>query len=415
MTDTTALSQRRAVITGLGAVTPLATDVETLWTRLTAGERGIKPITKFDPTGLRNENAGEIRDWSFTPSDFNLTDTPDEAAQFLLQAASEAFADAGLDREPCPSDPDHHTGAVLATNFAGMTSWDAYMNSVLGGVPDPSAFSGFAFEHALGQVSRVFGMGGPCSVVSMACASGTAAVGLARDEIARGNAEIMLAAGYDSLSPTLLSGLSLLRTITDDDLRPFSANRSGTLFGEGSAALVVESYDHAVRRGAKIYCEVLGHWQNNNAYHLTAPDSGGAGMARALGKALHVSGVDPETIDHINAHGTGTEYHDVAETEAIKKVLGDRAYEVTVVSIKGSLSHLMGAAGAIEAVATALSVAHQKVPPTTNYSEPDPECDLDYVIEGTREQLIRNAASISAGIGGDNACTVFGAVSENKR
>lgn len=415
MAATTATPQRRAVITGLGAVTPLGTGVDTFWTHLTAGERGIRPITKFNPEGLRNEKAGEIRDWSFAPSDFNLADAPDEAAQFLLQAASQAFADAGLERHFCPSDIDPHTGTVLATNFAGMTAWDAYMNSVLDGAPDAAAFSGFGFDHALGQVARVFGMGGPCSVTSMACASGTAAVGIARDEIVRGNAEVMLAGGYDSLSPTLLSGLSLLRTITDDDLRPFSANRSGTLFGEGSAALVVESYEHAVRRGTKIYCEVLGHWQNNNAYHLTAPDSGGAGMARALSKALEVSGVDPAAIDHINAHGTGTEYHDVAETEAIKTVLGDHAYEVTVVSIKGALSHLMGAAGAIEAVTTALSIAHQRVPPTTNYSEPDPECDLDYVTGGAREQQIRNAASISAGIGGDNACVVFGAVPENNQ
>lgn len=226
--------------------------------------------------------------------------------------------------------------------------------------------------------------------------------------IRQGQAKVMLVGGYDSLAPSHLSGLSLLRTMTDDDIRPFSANRSGTLFGEGAAVLMLESLDHARRRGARCYCEVLGAWQNNNAYHLTAPDAGGAGMARVLAGALHKAGVAPGQVQHVNAHGTGTEYHDVAETEAIKSVLGSAAYEATVVSIKGALSHLMGAAGAVEGLVAALSVHHQKVPPTTNYGEPDPACDLDYVTDGCREQSTQYAASISAGIGGDNACIVLG-------
>jgi len=358
---------------------------------------------------LRNENAGQINDWRFEPSKFGLDKQPDEAAQFLLTAAAEAVADAGMDCRLCPSgEPAARAGVVLATNFGGSLSWESYMASLLAGTPSVAAFGDFSFHSALATVCGAFAIGGPATQLSVACASGTGAIGYGAEFIRTGQADVVLAGGYDSLAPSQLSGLSLLRTMTDDDIRPFSANRSGTLFGEGAGVLVLEDLALARERGARIYCEVLSSWQNNNAYHLTAPDSGGAGMARVLQTALQKAKVAPDELQHINAHGTGTEYHDVAETEAIKAVLGAAAYNVTVVSIKGAISHLMGAAGAVEGVVTALSLCHQTVPPTTNYGELDPACDLDYVTAGAREQYIERAASISAGIGGDNACVIFG-------
>ena len=401
--------RNRAVITGLGAVTCLEGGVEGLWEGLLAGRRGLSEFVKFDPAGLRNSLCGQVRDWGFKPAEFGLEEAPDEAAQFLLVAAAEAIADAGLsDRVHPGCKCVQELGVVLASNFAGAVSWEQYLASVLAKEPSPEQFVQFSFGNALSLCRRAFGAGGPMSQLSMACASGTACIGLAAELIADGRAEVVIAGGYDSLAASPLSGLSLLRTITDDDLYPFSANRSGTLFGEGAGVLIIESLAHAQARGARCYCELLGSWQNNNAYHLTAPDEGGAGMARVLAGATRKAGVAPERVGHINAHGTGTEYHDVAETQAIKSVLGAAAYEATVVSIKGAISHLMGAAGSVEGIVAALSVFHQLVPPTVNYGEPDPECDLDYVVDGRREQRIDYAASISAGIGGDNACIILG-------
>ncbi len=401
----------QVVITGIGAVTPLGIGKDALWEGLLAGRRGLSRITKFDPSGLRNERAGQVNDWHFDACRFALDQHPDEATQFLLTALGEAVADADLTEQLSPrSEPQPEVGCVLGSNFGGSMSWETYVASVIAGEPSPAAFGDFAFHRAIDTVAATFAVGGPSAQVSMACASGTAAIAHAAGLIRTGQADIVLVAGYDSLAPSHLSGLSLLHTISDDDLYPFSANRSGTIFGEGAGALVLESAGHARRRNARCYCEVLGAAQNNNAYHLTAPDAGGAGMAKVLANAIGDARIRPDQINHINAHGTGTEYHDVAETQAIKQVLGPAAYETTVVSIKGATLHLMGASGAVEGLVTALSIFHQTVPPTTNYAEPDPECDLDYVIEGARQQSIQHAASISAGIGGDNACVVFGRI-----
>ncbi|MHB8995431.1 MAG: beta-ketoacyl synthase N-terminal-like domain-containing protein [Armatimonadota bacterium] len=392
---------KRVVVTGLGAVTPLGIGVETFWRRLIAGERGLRPITRFDPAGLRNVLGGQVWDWSFDPAKYGLSEAPDVATQFLLRATWEALDQAGMtERSGC--------GAVLSTNFGGATAWEDYCRGYLAGEPTVD-FAEFEFHAALKHVREVFELGGPLSLLSIACASGAASIGYAFDLIRSGKAQAMIAGGHDALSPTPLSGLSVLHTMTPDDIRPFSADRSGTLFGEGAAVLVLESLESAQRRGATALAEVLGSWQNNNAYHLTAPDKGGAGMARVLGGALDDARLPAENIDYINAHGTGTKPHDVAETEAIKSVLGAHAYEIPVSSIKGSIAHLMGAAGAIEAIATVQSIGTGIVPPTVNYRERDPECDLDYVIGEAREMVVRYATTISAGVGGSNACVVFGA------
>ncbi|MGC9319945.1 MAG: beta-ketoacyl-[acyl-carrier-protein] synthase family protein [Armatimonadota bacterium] len=399
---------RRAVITGMGVVSCLGRDLRAFWEGLVENRSGIGTIDRFDPDGLRNATAGQVRDLDFRPADFGLEAAPDLATQFLLVAAREALVSAGM--APA-TERDPSFGAVYATNFGGSNAWEDYVAGLLDGQVRAGSFEEFAFGQAAEHACEAFGIGGPCTLLSVACASGSAAIGAALDIIRLGEAEAVLVGCHDALAPTPLSGLSVLRTMTDEMIRPFSADRSGTLFGEGGAALVIEERGRARERGAKIVCEVLGWAENNNAYHITAPDQGGAGMTRVVREALEDAGIAPATIDYVNAHGTGTQPHDPAEVQAIKAVLGERAHQIPVSSIKAAVGHMMGAAGAAEAIATAMAITEGIVPPTLNYSEPDPECDLDHVPNESRPAEVNRAISISAGIGGNNACVVLGAVS----
>lgn len=400
--------KQRAVITGMGVVSCLGRDLQAFWHGLVENRSGIAPIDRFDPTGLRNENAGQVRDFDFVPAAFGLDEPPDLATQFLLLAAREAVVRSAL----VPADErDPGLGAVFATNFGGCNAWEDYVAGLLAGEVRERAFAEFGFHRAAEHACRAFGIGGPCLLLSVACASGGAALGAALDLIRNGAARVVLVVGYDALAPTPLSGLSVLRTMTDEMIRPFSADRSGTIFGEGAAALVVEELEHARERGARLIAEVLGWAENNNAYHVTAPDQDGAGMTRVVRDAIADARVDPRTIDYVNAHGTGTPPHDPAEVQAVKAVLGERAYEVPMSSIKAAVGHMMGAAGAAEAVATCMTITEGIIPPTLNYREPDPACDLDHVPNESRRGEVRRAISISAGIGGNNSCVVLGAVS----
>ncbi len=396
--------QRDAVITGVGVVSALGVGAEEFWRALIRGERGIRRITRFDPTGLRNEKAGEVVGFEFDSAEFGLAAEPDLATQFALTAASEALDDAGIQPGALGS---RRCGAVLATNFGGADRWEPYVQSFLDGLPDPAAFDAFLFDAAARAFLEAFSLGGPVRVLSLACSSGTVAIGLAADLVRAGLCDVCLAGGHDCLALTPLAGLSALRTITPDDIRPFSANRSGTLFGEGAAYVVVEEAEMAERRGATVYGRIAGWWQNNNGYHLTAPDPDAEGLRLVIEACLRRAGWQPEAVDYINAHGTGTEYHDPAETAAIKAVLGQRAHEIPVSSIKAATGHTMGAAGAVEAVATLLAIRDQIAPPTANYGPPDPACDLDYVPGQGRPAKIDKALSISSGIGGNNACIAF--------
>jgi 3-oxoacyl-(acyl-carrier-protein) synthase len=396
------------VVTGLGAVSCLGPDVESLWRGLLEGRSGIGPITKFDTTGYRNDRGGEVTDFQFQPADFGIPaeEALDEATQFVLVASAEALADSGL---AFPLARPERVGLVFSTNFGGAAAWEWFVeNPDLGGPgPTTALFRQFAFHSAADQAACSFGLRGPTLTLSNSCSSGTSALGYAADLIRHGRAEVMLAGGYDTLSPSSLSGLSALRTLTAEEIRPFDRNRSGTLFGEGAGVLVLEGRAHAEARGARIYAELVGYGMNNNAYHLTAPDKGGEGLVQVMRRALADAQVLPEEIDYVNAHGTGTQYHDAAETQALKAVLGNHAYRIPVSSIKAATAHPMAAAGTLEAIASVLAIRDGMVPPTLHYETPDPECDLDYVPNVARPATVHCVLSISSGIGGNNAAVIF--------
>ncbi|OPZ81909.1 MAG: 3-oxoacyl-(acyl-carrier-protein) synthase 2 [bacterium ADurb.Bin429] len=392
-----------------------------MWHAVAAGRSGLAPMARWDPTGLRNPRMGEVKE-------FPWDDEHDEATQFALYAAGQALADAGLigsENGDCPPDcrevviykPSTGTvpiftriSLVSSTNFGGASAWEQYLACLRAGAVDAETaelFTEFVFSRTADLIRERHGLAGPTRVLSLSCSSGTAAIGQGLDLIRLGKADAVLCEGHDSLAVPSLAGLSILRTITAEELRPFDARRSGTIFGEGCGALVLESLESAQGRGATIYGEVLGYAVNNNAYHLTAPDKAGDGIVAVLREALRDAGVPGDSIDYVNAHGTGTAYFDVTETKAVKAVLGDRAYQIPMSSIKPSIGHMMAAAGSAEAIATLCALREGAIPPTLNLEQPDPECDLDYVPGIARKTAIRTALSISSGIGGNNAAVVL--------
>lgn len=394
----------RVLITGMGCVCPLGNDVPTFWDALVNGKSGIDELTKIDPAGLRNTHGGEVRGLRW--SDYGEEGDCDEATQFAVAATHEAIADAQISLMDL-----ENAGIVFSTNFGGAASWEAACD--IAPQAEAELFEQFTLENAADYVAREWGIQGPRITLSNACSSGASAIGAACDWLRLGRAQIALCGGHDGLGLSSLAGLSIMRTITPELCRPFDANRNGTIFGEGAAVLVLETWESAHRRNAKVYGEVLGWACNNNAYHLTAPDKNGAGLAAVMQQALKNAGVKPEEVDYINAHGTGTKYNDLAETLAIKTVFGARAADIPVSSIKATTSHTMGAAGALEAIATTQALLNQRIPPTLNYHTPDPECDLDYVPNEARSATLRIALSNSSGIGGNNASLVIGVVEQS--
>ncbi len=378
------------VVTGIGLVCALGVGREHCWRRLVNGESGLRPMTRNDPTGLRNALAGEVPEDQWLRTAAAALPRPQG---YAAEACAEALAQAGLTADGGRFDG----GMVFATNFGGQQAWSA-------GAEPVERFAGLDFHAPAATWSAT----GPVLTLSNACSSGTHAVGLAADWVRLGFAEAVVACGFDELDVFCLAGLSILHTITAETIRPFDRHRSGTLFGEGAAALLIESDAHAAARGAVPLATVLGYGVNNNAYHMTAPDQGGEGMIAAIRRALEQAGLPPAAVAHVNAHATGTEYHDPAETAAIRAVLGDLADRVPVTAIKAATGHPMGAAGAIEAAACVLAVRDGVIPPTLNLSEPDPLCDLDCVTGGARAAEIGVALSVSAGLGGNNAAVLLG-------
>ncbi len=381
---------RRVVITGLGVVNALGVGCDRFWRRLVAGESGLRAMARMPAAGLRNDLAGEVPADEWAEQE---PAAPPSARGFAAYAAAEAAAQAGLSLTPWPG------AVVYATNFGGQHEWFER-------TPAPDSLAALDFHAAATSVTSA----GPAITLSNACSSGTHAVGHAADLVRLGYVDVALACGFDELGLFCLSGLSILHTITTDTIRPFDRKRSGTIFGEGAAALIVEDADHARARGADPLAEVLGYGVNNNAFHMTAPDHGGEGMVQVIRRALAQADLPADRVGHVNAHATGTEYHDPAEAAAVLTVLGDHGRRIPVSAIKAATGHAMGAAGAIEAVACVLALCEQVAPPTLNLDEPDDACPLDHVVGQARHAQFDVALSVSAGLGGNNAAVLLGRV-----
>lgn len=408
--------EQRVVVTGMGAITNLGHSVGEYWEGLVQGRSGIKTITRFDSRAYPTQIGGLID--NFDPSDYMDRKESRRMAQFsrfAVAAGRMALEDAGL---PTGNGTRRDAGVLLGTAVGGLEITHEAVETLLqkGGMRvSPFAVVMLAPNMAAFHVAKTFGLGGYNNTTTTACAAGTQAIGEAAEVIRRGDANVMLAggteAGLTELGLAMFSVSRAYSTRNDDPAkasRPFDADRDGFVGGEGSAILVLESLSHALERGARIYAEVLGYGSSNDAYHLIAPDPDAAGAAEAVRVALRNARMHPSQLDYINAHGTGTPLGDVAETVAIKTALGDHAYEVAISSTKSMIGHMWGAAGGAEAVATIKVIETGIIHPTINLETPDPECDLDYVPLEARETQVDVAMSNSFGLGGQNACVVFG-------
>ncbi|MEZ2405435.1 beta-ketoacyl synthase [Bosea sp. RCC_152_1] len=401
------MTRRRVAITGLGAISPAGPTMPTTWERIVAGDSAIGPLMLPQMDELPCPIAAQIHD--FDP-DAHFTakrlGSLDRMSQFAVVAAREAVADAGLE-------PDDATLAqadvVVGVSVGGMTTLDDSFHRLYREQRrsvHPLTIPKLMANAPASQISMDLGLHGNTFAVASACASGTHAIGLAYRAVLHGDCDIAITGGSEaSITPGTMTGWSALRILSRDTCRPFSRNRSGLVLGEGSAILVLEEWEHAVARKARIYAELVGFGANADAGDLTSPDQ--AGAEGAMRRALASAGLDPAAIDYINAHGTGTLINDVVESRAIRAVFPN-GKPPPVSSIKGVLGHCLGAAGAFEALATALALHHQIVPPTANCSEPDAECGLDVVPEGARQAVLRHALSNSFAFGGLNAVLAFG-------
>jgi 3-oxoacyl-[acyl-carrier-protein] synthase II len=403
------LAQRRVVVTGLGAVTPLGSDIETTWRRLVAGESAGSLITAFPsdahPVRIACEAGGfEPERWLERRTLRRL----DRFAQFAVAAARMAEADADLDvgREP------DRVGAMIATAQGGVTSLAECCGELAeAGRIHPTLVTAFMPNMAAGWVSIELGLQGPLGSPCTACAASAMAVGGGYDAIRLGRAEVMLCGGSEAgITPLAMAGFAAMRALSrrNDDpasaSRPFDAGRDGFVMGEGAAVLVLEELEHARARGARVYAEVGGYGVSSDSFHMTEPDPAGTGQARAIRAALRDAGVSAQDVDYVNAHASSTELGDTTETVAIKAALGEeKARSTPISSIKGAIGHCLGAAGAVEAAVTVLAIRHNIVPPTINYENLDPDCDLDYVPNRARGLELSIALSNSFGFGGHNA------------
>ena len=408
--------ERRVVITGLGVVSPVGNGKEEFWKNLLGGKGGVGPITQFDATDFPVKIAGEVKD--FDPvalaGDRKTVRHMDRYTQFAVAAAKMAVADAKLDMTK--EDPDM-AGTLIGTGIGGIHVMEDTILQIEKRGPEkvnPFAIPMMIANMASGQVSITLGLRGPVLTDVTACASGTNSIGLAARLIKYGDADIMIAGGAEAaVSKAPMAGFAAMKALSSRDCPPeeascpFDAGRDGFVLGEGSGVLVLEELEHAKKRGAHIYAELAGYGSNGDAYHITAPRPGGELAYLCMEKALKDAHTKPEEVDYINAHGTSTRLNDLNETSAITALLGKHAYEIPVNSTKSMTGHLLGAAGAIEAVVCALSIENNKVHPTINLKERDPECDLDYVTEGARDVKINVAMSNSFGFGGHNAVIVM--------
>lgn len=407
---------RRVVVTGLGTINPLGNDVATYWAGLVAGRSGVGPITAFDASGQEVRIAAEVKE--FDPVAYlgaKQARRMDRFSQFALAAADQAIADAGLTFDG--SSDNGHIGVIIGTGIGGIKT--LLDNMEIMRERGPRRVSALMVpmlmpNAAAGEIAIKYGLRGPAMSLSSACATGTNAIGEAAERIRRGAVEVMICGGSESvMHPLTIAALSNMGAVSrrNDEperaCRPFDAERDGFVIGEGAGVLVLESLEHAQGRGARIYAEVIGYGSSCDAFHITAPDEEGAGAALSMRSALQDARLAPEEIDYINAHGTSTPLNDRTETRAIRSVFGTHAYRIPISSTKSMIGHLMGAAGAVEAIACIKTLETGIIHPTINYETPDPECDLDYVPNQARQTNPRTALSNSFGFGGHNATVIF--------
>ncbi|HEY3396221.1 MAG TPA: beta-ketoacyl-ACP synthase II [Armatimonadota bacterium] len=406
---------RRAVLTGIGPITPIGVGKEAFWAGLQAARSGIGPITHFDASGLRSQMAGEVT--GFDPAvwlDEKRLKRTDRFSQFAIVGARLALADAGLD---LAQEDLTRVGVSLGSALGGIAFAEREVG-VLNGEGlrevDPSLALCVFCGAGSSNIAIDLGATGPASANSNSCASGTVALGQALDCIRTGRADVVLAGGAEApLAPLCFGAFTLLRAMScrNDEperaCRPFDVDRDGFVMAEGASLMVMEEREHALARGAHIYAEVAGHSLTNDAYHMAAPRPDGSSAARAMTIALADADLSPRDIGYINAHGSSTPLNDKTETLAIKTVFGAHAYDLAISSTKGHHGHSLGAAGALEAAACALALDHGWLPPTVNLDTPDPECDLDYVPRAGRDRAIDALLSNSFGFGGINACVVM--------
>jgi 3-oxoacyl-[acyl-carrier-protein] synthase II len=413
----------RVVVTGLGALTPVGNTVEEFWAALTEGKSGVGPITKFDattktPSGefqFPTRIAGEVRNFDeLKYVDKKEARRLDPYLKYAMACAVMAVEDSGLDTTKVDST---RFGTLIGSGIGGITTLLENHKTILDKGPDrvsPFFVPMLIINMASGLVSMRFNAKGPNSSVVTACATGNHAIGDAFKLIQRGAADAMIAGGAEAIIvPLTIAGFCAMKAMStrNDEpqkaSRPFDAGRDGFVCGEGGGILVLESLEHARRRDARIYAEVIGYGMTGDAHHMTAPDPEGDGAARAMAGALADAKITPGEVGYINAHGTSTPYNDKFETLAIKRVFGEHARKVAVSSTKSMTGHLLGAAGGIEAIASVLALHHGILPPTINYETPDPDCDLDYIPNQARKQDVELALSNAFGFGGTNATLVF--------
>ncbi|MBI1851594.1 MAG: beta-ketoacyl-ACP synthase II [Planctomycetes bacterium] len=412
------MSKRRVVITGLGTVTCLGYEKETVWSSLVAGRTGIARISRFDTTGFDVTFGGEVKDFDpvkWLPA--HEVKHHDLVAQFVIAAGDLCVKDAGID---FPKEDTTRIGVILGSGIGGIGEIETQHERLMKRGPSrvsPYLVPKLMMNAISGQLSIRYGLRGPNYVTASACASSAHALGAALRAIQYDEADAVLTGGSEAaLTPLGLAGFCALRGLsTRNDQperasRPFDKNRDGFVMGEGSGILLFEELEHAKKRGARMYAEVYGFGMSADAHHITAPAPDGEGAARAMNLALKDGALNPSDVDYVNAHGTSTPLNDVVETRAIKHVFGSHAKKLAISSSKSMIGHLLGASGAVELAITALSIERGTVHPTINYETPDPECDLDYVPNEARELAVRAAISNSLGFGGHNATIAVGRV-----
>jgi 3-oxoacyl-[acyl-carrier-protein] synthase II len=408
--------KRRVVVTGIGAVTSLSNEVGELWKRLLAGESGVRTITAFDPADYKVRFGGQIYDWAPEAYiDAREQKRVDRFTQFALVAGIDAVNDSGIDFS---KEDSYLCGAIIGSGIGGLNEIEEQERRLILKGPDRvSAFTipKLMLNAASGHLSIRFGLRGPNYAVATACASATNAMGDAYKAIQYGDADVMLTGGAEAaLTPIGLSGFSNMKALSERNdnpaaaSRPFDADRDGFVLSEGAGVLVFEELDHAQKRGAKIYGEVVGYGSSADAGHITQPDEQGTGAARAMSSALKDAKLEPEAIDYINAHGTSTPLGDKAETTAMKRVFNGHAHSLNVSSTKSQLGHLLGASGGVEMIVSLLALRDQVCPPTINLDNPDPACDLNYTPNTPQERSIQYVMSNSFGFGGHNASIIAG-------